>query len=458
MMRSRLKKTVAGLLTLGIVAGVVIAVIAMHKPTSVFDATVTTPADFSAESMRHGAYLARLGDCIACHSVQKNAPFSGGLAMNTPMGTIYSTNITPDRQTGIGAYSLGDFDRALRHGVAKDGHRLYPAMPYPSYAKLSDGDVRAMYAYFMKGVPAAHQENNPGTIPWPLNMRWPLAWWNIAFTQSGTYLPKSNSAEQTAVWNRGAYLVQSAAHCGACHTARGPAMNEKALDESSPQYLSGGFIDGWFAPSLRQDANTGLGRWSEDDIYRFLKTGRNTHAVAFGSMTEVINNSTQFMSEEDLRAISVYLKSLSGGVDDQTPAWKYDPSTSSDLAVNKRLSIGGAQTYMARCSACHGANGQGNGDSIPPLAGAASMMTKDDSSSINVTLNGSGRIVVNGMPDAYHMPAYRNQLSDEEIADVLSFVRRGWGNQGEPVKSEAVRALRGKTKPSNGTVVVLQAP
>ena len=210
-----------------------------------------------------GEYLARAGDCVACHSVPGGKAFAGGLKMGTPLGTIYSTNITPDPETGIGNYSLADFDRALRQGIAKDGHRLYPAMPYPSYAKITDDDVRALYDFFMKQVPPVNQANKPNEIPSYLDIRWPLAIWNSLFTDSGSYVNKSG---HDAAWNRGAYLVQGLGHCGACHTPRGWACQEKALDESGADYLAGALLDAWSAPDLRGDVRTGLGGWSKDDI------------------------------------------------------------------------------------------------------------------------------------------------------------------------------------------------
>jgi mono/diheme cytochrome c family protein len=428
-----------------------------RKPSSAFDGVADADA-VSPQLIQQGEYVARLGDCVACHSTANGPPFAGGLEMATPLGPIFATNITPDKDTGIGAYSLADFDRAVRHGVALDGHRLYPAMPYPSYAKLSDDDVRALYAYFMHGVRPVHQENKASGIPSPMNARWPLALWNLVFTDPGTYRPKpvDSAPDGGTLWNRGAYLVQGAGHCGSCHTARGFAFDEKALDEGSTTYLSGALLDGWYAPSLRGDPNTGLGRWSEDDVYRFLKQGRNPHAVVFGSMTDVVNNSTQFMTDGDLKAIAHYLKSLPGSPQRDGEPWQYDASSNKTLAVGERLRVPGAQTFMARCSACHGADGRGQSEWIPPLAGSAASMSKENASSINVTLNGSGRIVANGVPDAYRMPPFRNQLSDQEIADVLTFVRTSWGNKGGPVKADAVKDLRDRTNPASSNVIVLQ--
>lgn len=433
------------------VLGAGTALFVTRTPASPFDGE--TGAPIPAAMVERGAYLARAADCVACHSVPGGAPFAGGHEMATPLGSVFATNITPDKATGIGNYSLADFDRALRQGVAPDGRRLYPAMPYPSYAKLGDEDVRALYAYVMKRVPPAHQPNRAGTIPWPLDMRWPLALWNAAFSTTKRFEPVPG---KDAAWNRGAYLVEGLGHCGACHTPRGLAMNEKALDGSSGHFLSGGVIDGWYAPSLRGDDNHGLARWSEEEIVQFLKTGRNSHGVVFGSMSDAFNNSTQFMSDDDLRAIAHYLKSLPGDADGRP--WRYNAASGAALSVASQANVPAARIYAARCSFCHGNDGRGKAPWIPPLAGVASTTGPDGASAINVTLNGSPRVVASGMVDAYRMPAYRDQLSDEQIADVVSFVRGAWGNQGDRVKAGEVKALRGKTQAAGPVPVVLPVP
>jgi mono/diheme cytochrome c family protein len=393
-----------------LIAAAGVAFFVKRTPPSSFDSPITGEVP-SAELIRRGEYVAGLSDCVACHSTPNSKPFAGGLEMATPLGSIFATNITPDKETGIGNYSLADFDRALRRGVAPDGHRLYPAMP------------------------------------------WPLALWNAAFTSSKPYQTQQS---QDALWNRGAYIVQGAGHCGSCHTPRGLAMNEKGLDGGNPLYLSGALLDGWYAPSLRGDANTGIGRWNEEDVVQFLKTGRNKHAVVFGSMAEAFNNSTQFMTDDDLKAVGHYLKSLPGDPNPNREPWQYDASTNAALALAQRLKVPGAQTFMAKCSACHGADGRGQGQWIPPLAGSASSMSKENASSINVTLNGSARVVANGVPDAYRMPPFRNQLSDAEIAEALSFIRTSWGNQGGTVKVEDVKRLRDRTNPASSNAIILQ--
>lgn len=451
----RVKKALRILLPAAVVVGAATAWYATRTPASPFDrrgeSSAASSSAASAELIQRGEYVARLGDCVACHSTPGSRPFVGGLAMETPLGAIYTTNITPDPATGIGRYTLADFDRAMRHGVAKDGRRLYPAMPYPSYAKMSDEDIEALYAYFMKDVTPVQRQNRDSEISWPMNMRWPLALWNGVFADAGVYRPV---AAQDASWNRGAYLVQGAGHCGSCHTPRGLTMNEKGLDQSSDDYLAGAEIDGWYAPSLRGDAKGGIGRWSEDEIAGFLKTGRNQHAVVFGSMAEVFNNSTQFMRDDDLKAIARYLKSLPGKSEAPAVAAK-SQAPSASAALDERLRTPGAQTFETKCSACHGRDGAGQGQWIPPLAGSSASMASIHASSINATLNGSARVVAAGVPDAYRMPPFRNQLTDREIAEVLTYVRTSWGNKGGAVSAADVAKARARTKPASSEPVVL---
>jgi len=446
-----MKKILIVILAL-IVIGLGMAWYGTRVPSSTFDTTYTqdpAPADL----IKQGEYVARAADCVACHSTPESAAFAGGLEMATPLGVIYATNITPDKTTGIGNYTLADFERAVRQGVTPDGKRLYPAMPYPSYVKMTDEDIEALFAYFKYGVDPVMQKNKESTIPWPMNMRWPLAYWNIIFTEDGVYQPDESKDE---LWNRGAYLVQGAGHCGSCHTERGIIMQEKALSEASDLYLAGASLDGWFAPSLRNDHNTGLGRWSEDDVAEFLKHGRNEHAVVYGSMTDAYNNSTQFLTDGDLKAIAHYLKSLPGNPDRDGKEWAYDVKTVEQLKVTNRSSVPGAQIYYDRCAACHGNDGKGKGQWIPPLAGSASSLAPTSVSSVNATLNGSGRVVSNGVPDNYRMPPYRNQLKDKEIAEVLTFIRSAWGNHGSAVSQEEVAEMRADTDPASSDVIVLQ--
>jgi alcohol dehydrogenase (quinone), cytochrome c subunit len=407
-------------------------------------------AEESGPRGSQGEYLARAGDCVACHSVPGGKAFAGGLKMGSPLGAIYSTNITPDPETGIGTYSLEEFDRAVRRGVAKDGHRLYPAMPYPSYAKLSDADVAALYDFFMTEVLPAHQANLQNEIPLLLSFRWPLAIWNLVFTTSGRYVVKSG---RDADWNRGAYLVQGLGHCGACHTPRGLAWQEKALDESSSIYLSGALLDAWYAPDLRGDVRTGLGAWLKDDLADFLKHGHTRSETAFGSMIDVINNSTPYLSDYDINAIAVYLKSLPARFAQQ--AVIYDDATSVALHSG-HASQPGATVYSGGCAYCHGFDAKGFSPYMPAIAGNPVVLDNDPSSLINLVLNGSNPLVVKGTPDSYRMPQFRQQYSDREIADVVTFIRNGWGNQAPAVTASEVAHLRKTTDPTSDQVIILK--
>ena len=397
-----------------------------------------------------GEYLARAGDCVSCHSAKGGKAFAGGLKMGTPMGAIYTTNITPDPATGIGNYSLEDFDRAVRSGVAKDGHHLYPAMPYPSYAKMTDDDVATLYAFFIKDVPAVAQPNKPDEIPWYLSPRWPLAIWNAVFAPRPGF---TSRPDHDAQWNRGAYLIEGLGHCGACHTPRGWAIQEKALDASSSAYLQGAELDAWSAPNLRGDNRTGLGGWSVDDIDAFLKTGHNDKGVAFGSMLDVVNNSTPYLTADDTKAMAVFLKSLPATAE-QIP-FTYEDATSKS-SHGSHAQKPGATTYLGACAACHGADGKGQPPFMPPLAGNPAVLDPDASSLINLVLNGAEPLVVKGVPDAYRMPQFRVQLSDAQIADVLSFVRAAWGNDAGAVSPDRVKKLRPMTDPSSDQVIVLK--
>jgi alcohol dehydrogenase (quinone), cytochrome c subunit len=397
-----------------------------------------------------GEYVARAADCVACHSIPGGKAFAGGLKMGTPLGAIYSTNITPDSETGIGSYTLTNFDRAVRQGIAKDGHRLYPAMPYPSYSKLSDADLAVLYRFFMKQVPPVHQANLKSEIPALLGFRWPLAIWNSFFAPNGSYVAKPG---HDAAWNRGAYLVQGPGHCGACHTPRGIGIQEKALDDSSPSYLAGAALDAWYAPSLRGDMRTGLGTWSKEDIVAFLKQGHNRIGTAFGSMTEAVNNSTSYLSDSDNNAIAAYLKSLPATSAQQAAA--YDNATTAALRNRPTTQPGGA-VYASACASCHGFDAKGFTPYMPALVGNPVVLDNDPSSLINLMLNGSIPLVAAGMPDAYRMPQFRQQLSDEDIADVITFIRSGWGNRARVVTAAQVAKLRKTTDPTSDQVIILK--
>lgn len=390
-----------------------------------------------AAQIERGRYLAKVANCAACHTSPGGAPFAGGLPLKTGVGTVYSTNITPDAESGIGAYTFEEFDRALREGVAKHGKRLYPAMPYPSYARLAEPDVQALYAYLRTEVKAVRQETAEPEMRWPFGMRWLLRVWNWLFLETG---PVRNDASQSAAWNRGAYLVQAVAHCGACHTPRGALMAEKGLDERSRHFLAGASVEGWASTNLRGDPRTGLGSWSREDIAEYLHTGRNAHATSFGPMSGVIASSTQFMSRPDLDAVAVYLKSVPGTRSDETP-YVYDAGTA-DMLAQGRFDATGARQYAEFCMPCHGANGKGFARVFPPLAGNPTVVDPDPSSLANLLLDGAVTAHVGTAATDYHMPGYGWTLDNQELANVLTFIRTGWGNRASPVAEGAIAARR----------------
>lgn len=389
--------------------------------------------------IKQGEYLARAGDCVACHTAKGGKPFAGGLPMETPIGVIYSTNITPDK-TGLGDYSFEDFDKAVRHGIAKNGSTLYPAMPYPSYARVSDSDMQALYAYFMKGVEPVAQENKDSDIPWPLSMRWPLAAWRWMFAPAVEEHQAQTAADP--VINRGAYLVEGLGHCGACHTPRALTMQEKALSAADGNaFLSGSApLEGWIAKSLRGDHKDGLGSWSEEQLVQFLKTGRSDRSAVFGGMSDVVVHSMQYMSQDDLTAIARYLKSLPA-VDPKDQPHQYDKQVAQALWKGDD-SEPGASVYIDNCAACHRTDGHGYTRVFPALAGNPVLQTADATSLINIVLNGGTLPATHTAPSTFTMPAFAWRLSDQEVADVVSFIRGSWGNKGAPVNASEVADLR----------------
>ncbi|MEA1064482.1 cytochrome c [Erwinia sp. HR93] len=410
-------------------------------PLALWVSTVCAAA--SPSPAEPGARLAAAGDCIACHTAPGGKPFAGGLKMTTPVGAIYSTNITPDKATGIGEYSYDDFVKAVREGVAKDGHNLYPAMPYTSFIKINDEDMRALYDYFM-GLKPVHQKNHDTDIPWPLSIRWPLAVWNMVFHSDKTFKP---DAGKSAQWNRGAYLVQGLAHCGTCHTPRGIGFQEKALDQTASAWLNGGTLEGWHAPDLTGNPHAGLGNWTQQDIVDFLKSGRTKNAVAFGAMADVVANSTQHLSDDDLSAIAAYLKSLppSKKTAEEAPETRRDATTQALLKGD--VSTPGAEVYMDNCAACHRLDGRGYARTFPTLAGNSAVLSDDPSSLISIVLRGGKAPVTQDAVTGLAMPGFAWRLDDKQVADLLTFIRNGWGNRAAPVTPDQVKELRSLVPP-----------
>lgn len=403
---------------------------------------LATPAHAGEDPLvAKGRYLARAGDCVACHTAKDGKPFAGGLPMATPIGVVYSTNITPDRQTGIGTYRFEDFDKAVRHGVAKAGYSLYPAMPYPSYARVSDEDMQALYAYFMHGVTPVTQATQAPNIPWPLSMRWPLHVWRNLFAPS-VDTAAADTPMQDPVLARGAYLVEGLGHCGACHTPRAFSLQEKALGASEGEaFLAGGDAqEGWVGENLRGDHRHGLGSWSEAELVDFFKTGRTDKAAVFGSMSEVVVHSLQYLTDEDRLAIARYLKQLPALDPDDRPHVA-DPATYQALHDGLTPTLG-ARLYADNCMACHRSDGKGYAQVFPALAANPVLNVDDPQSLIRLVLEGGTLPSTHAAPTSFSMPPLGWRLSDNEVAQVLNFVRGAWGNSGVPITASSVARIR----------------
>lgn len=384
-----------------------------------------------------GAYYAKVADCVACHTAPGGRPFAGGLGMQTPLGAIYSTNITPDPETGIGHYSYAEFERAVRRGIRADNTPLYPAMPFVSYMIADNKEIEAMYAYFMSEVEPVKQTNQPTTIPWPASMRWPVALWHVAFAQPRQFEP---DASRTAEQNHGAYLVEGLAHCGACHTPRGIGFQEVALsDDGSRQFLAGSVLEGWYAKSLRHEG-VGLSTWSQEDIVEFLRTGRTDHTAAFGSMADVVEHSSQYFRDEDLQAIAAYLKSLPAR-HGYTEDWLANEDTTTAQLRNGQFDSPGAIIYAQECAACHRMDGLGAPRVFPALARNSIVFAEDPSSMIQVTIAGGYMADTEYDTMAFAMPGFAH-LSNQDLADVLNFVRNGWGNHGSHISVRDIARMR----------------
>jgi len=393
--------------------------------------------------VKQGQYVAVAGDCTACHTNLGGQPFAGGLGIASPIGEIFASNITPDNKTGIGTWSFEDFNRLMRKGVTKQGYTVYPAMPFPSYSRVSDADMHALYAYLMLGVRPVNRPDTAPAIPWPLSMRWPMVLWRWEFAPApGPFQPEPGQDAQLA---RGAYLVQGLGHCGACHTPRAITLQEDSLnDVGHPSYLAGGGqIDGWIPGDIRDDDTSGLGRWSVADIVAFLKTGSNANTAAFGGMSQVVHDSTQYLTDDDLAAIAGYLKSLPPA---SNAVYTYDNAETVALKSGDE-SKPGAAVYLATCDVCHAANGEGYKNAFPALAGNPVVAVDNPTSLINIVLDGARRPVTDAAPSALVMPTLAWKLDDQQVADVLTFVRSSWGNDAPAVTPDEVTKLRRHDKP-----------
>jgi mono/diheme cytochrome c family protein len=387
-----------------------------------------------ASVVERGAYLARAADCMVCHTTQGGKEYAGGLGFKLPFGTLYSTNITPDKETGIGNYSDQDFLNALHRGTRRDGARLYPAMPYTSYTYITDADALAIKAYLFSLAPvrAAPPAN---TLTFPFNQRWAMAFWSALFKPDTRFEPDTS---KTPEWNRGAYLAEALAHCGECHTPRNLAF---ALNNRKK--FGGALTAGWRAFNISSDKATGLGAWSDDDIFSYLSTGHAAgHGTASGPMGEAVDQSFSQLAPEDIRAMVTYLRSVPAIASADLPATTAPAAPASHKDGGGTPDPRGKMVFQGACVSCHGWTGE---SSLSPFATLPGAWAVNDPSATNVA-----QIVISGTkrhspPDAVSMPAFGNAYSDVEIAAVANYVTARFGSKPSRITAQDVAELRKQT-------------
>lgn len=404
------------------------------------------PSRFTPQDIERGRYLSVAGDCAACHNAPKpqgGTEMAGGYGIVSPLGTIYSTNITPSREHGIGAYSEAEFASAVRKGVRRDGARLYPAMPYTSYAGLTDADIHALYAYFMSAVKPVEKSPQATSLPFPFNVRTSMRAWNALFLKSG---PVQADKAHDAQWNRGKYLAETLGHCSTCHSPRGFLMEEK-----SGAALSGGPLGSWYAPNITSDKISGIGGWSRQDVSQYLLTGRVPgKAQAAGDMAEAVTHSFSKMTHGDIDAIAAYISTVPAVRDasDKKAAFSYGGPAGFEASIRgSEASAEGARLYSGNCAACHGRDGSGSPDGvIPSLYHNTTIGASRPNNLISVILHGVDRTVKGQhvlMP-GFGEASYVQPLNDGEIASLATFLRQTFG-PGDSVSEKQVALARSDT-------------
>jgi fructose 5-dehydrogenase cytochrome subunit len=419
------------------------------------------PAE-ATELVMRGEYLAKAADCGACHTAPGGKPFAGGLAITSPVGTIYSTNITPSVRYGIGGYSEEQFARALRRGVRPDGANLYPAMPYTSYALFTDADVHALYGYFLRGVVPVDTPGPRTELPFPMNIRATMIGWNLLFLNKAPLQP---DPRQSDAWNRGRYLVQGAAHCSACHTPRGFLMQER-----DGQALAGGQVGAWYAPNITSDLNSGIGSWSQGELVQYLRSGdARAKAQAAGSMGEAVEHSFQYLTDADLNAMATYVRTVGAIRDpgDESSRFAFGKA-SSDLGrlrgkYGVRTDTGdasGAELFQGNCASCHSPLGQGSKDGYyPSLFSNSALGSNNPNNVIATILNGVDRTTSEGqayMPGFAGGPNDLAALTDQEIVRLSNYVIEHYGRPGVVVTVAQVAEVR-RGGPSSNLIAVARA-
>ncbi len=376
------------------------------------------------ELVQRGAYLALAGNCAACHTARGGAAYAGARGIATPFGVVYSSNLTSDIETGIGAWSAGDFWRAMHNGRSKSGRLLYPAFPYPNMTRVTRPDSDAIFAY-LRNQPAVVQPNRPHELRFPYGSQVALAMWRALYFRPAVFEPV---AERSAQWNRGAYLVRGLSHCEACHSARN-VLGATAHDAE----LAGGLIpvQNWYAPSLAHSGEAGVANWRADDVVALLKTGTSAHGSALGPMAEVVFRSTQYLDDADLRSIASFLQAL---------PQSDSPTTAVAPAPDTQVMQQGERIYGDWCADCHGAQGQGASGAYPPLAGNRSVTLASPTNVLRVIAEGGFAPATQSNPRPYGMPPFAQSLGQAEIAAVATYIRNAWGNRAGAVSElDAIR-------------------
>jgi mono/diheme cytochrome c family protein len=367
------------------------------------------------KQIERGRYLTVVGDCAACHTLPGSGlDFAGGRPIETPFGNLVASNITPDPQTGIGAWTENEFVDALQKGTGRDGAHLYPAMPYTYYTRITRDDALAIRAY-LNTVPAIYNQVNSDQLRFPFGIRASMIVWKKLFFTPGTFQSTGGKSDE---WNRGAYLAEGLGHCGLCHTPKNFLGGDKASER-----LRGYALQGWFASDISGDPRRGVGGWSVDEIAAYLKTGHSRTGAANGPMSETLNLSTSHMTEADLKAIATYLKDPPGGNGDQNQSVSGAP----DRAVMAVMKVG-ARIYADECSGCHTANGKGTAGLFPALDGSAVVQQADPASLLHIVLRGARSVATDRAPTGAAMPEFGWLLKDDEVAAVLTYIRNSWGN------------------------------
>ena len=443
-------KILAGLVVVGLVALLAFIFVPpqLTKPKEVLAANFQVPEGA-------GRYAMQLADCEACHTAEGGAPFAGGRPIESPFGTIYSSNITPDPETGIGDYSLDEFRAALYDGIRADGAHLYPAMPYANYRKLSEADVRALYQFFLEELEPVNYAAPQTALAFPFNQRWGIRAWKWVALPDAEFKPPFEDEQL----NRGAYLVEGPGHCGACHTPRNALFFESGYETGDADFLTGGVIADWNAPNLR-DEKSAPQLWSAEQLDLFLSSGRNIHSGVAGEMALVVEDSLQYFTDEDMAATVAYLREVGTNGPAQTAEQEQQPpadvgpdalprletlesSETADLlaSANPDMELG-PRLYLDNCNACHFVDGKGANEVFPELDGNTLVNAENPTSLISVILNGAEIPSTAERPYLLRMPGFADRLSDEEVAALATFVRQAWSNDAEAVNADDVGPVR----------------